>query len=38
VRQYSEAGLAFARALSWDALMPQWLEVIGSATSGRFGV
>jgi glycosyltransferase involved in cell wall biosynthesis len=31
VRRYSEAGLAFARTLSWDALMPQWLGVIRSA-------
>jgi glycosyltransferase involved in cell wall biosynthesis len=30
VKQYSEAGLAFARSLSWAALMPQWLEVIRS--------
>jgi hypothetical protein len=32
VRQYSEAGLAFARSLDWEALLPQWLEVIRSAT------
>jgi glycosyltransferase involved in cell wall biosynthesis len=30
-RQHAEAGLAFARSLSWDALMPQWLQLIGSA-------
>jgi glycosyltransferase involved in cell wall biosynthesis len=33
VRQYAEAGLAFARSLSWDALMPQWIELIGATTS-----
>jgi glycosyltransferase involved in cell wall biosynthesis len=31
VRRYSEAGRAFARTLSWEALMPQWLGVIRSA-------
>jgi len=30
VKRYSEAGVVFARSLSWDALMPQWLEVIRS--------
>ncbi len=33
VRRYSEAGRAFAASLSWEGLMPQWLEVIRS-TSG----
>jgi len=30
VRQYSAAGLAFARSLSWDELMPKWLQLIRS--------
>jgi len=34
VKQYSEAGVAFARSLSWDSLMPQWVEAIRSA-AGR---
>jgi glycosyltransferase involved in cell wall biosynthesis len=33
VKQYAEAGRAFAQSLSWDTLMPRWLEVI-SATAG----
>ena len=32
VKQYSEAGLAFARSLTWDTLMPRWLDVIGSVS------
>jgi glycosyltransferase involved in cell wall biosynthesis len=32
MKQYSEAGRTFARSLSWDALTPQWLEVIGATT------
>ncbi len=32
VRRYSEAGRAFAESLSWDALMPRWLEAIRSAS------
>ena len=28
VTRYSQAGLAFARSLSWDELMPRWLELI----------
>ncbi len=28
----SQAGLEFARTLHWDALMPEWLEVIGGET------
>jgi hypothetical protein len=31
VKQYAEAGLAFARTLTWDNLMPKWLQLIGSA-------
>src|SRR5439155_9111745 len=31
-RQYAEAGLAFARSLSWESLVPKWLELISSAT------
>ena len=27
-RQYAEAGLAFARSLSWESLMPKWLQLI----------
>jgi glycosyltransferase involved in cell wall biosynthesis len=27
VRQYSAAGRAFAESLSWDELMPQWLQL-----------
>jgi glycosyltransferase involved in cell wall biosynthesis len=30
VSQYSKAGLAFAKSLTWDSLMPQWLQLIGS--------
>ena len=29
--QYSEAGRAFAESLSWDRLIPQWLDVLGAA-------
>ncbi len=32
MKQYSEAGLAFARSLSWDTLIPRWLDVIGSVS------
>ena len=32
-KEYSEADLAFARSLSWDKLMPQWLQLI-SSTAG----
>jgi glycosyltransferase involved in cell wall biosynthesis len=35
VKQYAEAGLAFARSLSWDALNQQWLGVIRSAAGGE---
>ncbi|MBI2927042.1 MAG: glycosyltransferase family 4 protein [Verrucomicrobia bacterium] len=31
VRQYSEAGLAFAQSLNWDRLLPQWLQLISAA-------
>jgi glycosyltransferase involved in cell wall biosynthesis len=33
VSQYSKAGLAFAKSLTWDSLMPQWLQPIGSTTA-----
>ncbi len=29
-RQHAEAGLAFARTLTWDSLVPKWLQLIGS--------
>ena len=32
VRQYAEAGPAFARSLSWDSLMPKSIELIGATT------
>lgn len=32
IRQYSEAGLKFARTLDWEALVPEWLEVIRLAS------
>jgi len=28
VRQHSEAGLAFARGLTWQSLVPRWLELL----------
>ena len=31
VRQYSVAGRVFAESLSWDDLIPQWIELIRSA-------
>jgi len=31
-KQYSDAGLAFARTLSWDSLVPRWLQLISSTT------
>jgi glycosyltransferase involved in cell wall biosynthesis len=31
-KQHSEAGLAFAQTLTWDSLMPKWLELIQSIT------
>jgi len=34
-KQYSEAGLAFARSLCWDNLMPQWLQVIRAAAGAE---
>ncbi len=30
--QYGRAGRAFAETLSWDRLMPQWIEVFSSAS------
>ena len=30
-KQYSDAGLEFARSLRWETLVPQWLQVISSA-------
>ena len=36
-RQYAEAGLAFARSLSRDALMPQWLQLISLAAGVELG-
>jgi glycosyltransferase involved in cell wall biosynthesis len=33
VKRYAEAGLAFARTLTWDSLLPKWLQLI-SSTSG----
>jgi glycosyltransferase involved in cell wall biosynthesis len=29
-QEYSAAGVAFAKGLSWDRLIPQWLNLIGS--------
>ncbi len=37
VRQYSEAGRAFAESLSWEALMPRWLELLRSVSSRGTG-
>ena len=37
VRSYGRAGRIFAETLSWDNLMPKWLEVI-SLASGVEGV
>jgi hypothetical protein len=31
-RRHAKAGLAFAQTLSWDGLMPRWLEIIGAVT------
>ena len=31
-RQHAEAGLAFARDLTWASLMPKWLQLISSTT------
>jgi glycosyltransferase involved in cell wall biosynthesis len=35
VKQHAEAGLAFARTLTWDSLMPKWLELIQSMTGAE---
>jgi len=36
-KQHAAAGLAFARSLTWESLMPKWLEVIGSLTGVSLG-
>jgi glycosyltransferase involved in cell wall biosynthesis len=37
-KEYSEAGLAFARSLSWDKLMPQWLQLVGSTAGSALSL
>ncbi|MBI3870687.1 MAG: hypothetical protein HY299_19330 [Verrucomicrobia bacterium] len=31
-QQYLQAGRAFAETLSWDCLMPQWLNVLSKVS------
>jgi len=33
--QHSKAGLAFARALTWDGLVAQWLKLINATVARR---
>ena len=35
VRQYSEAGRAFAESLGWDGLLPRWVEIVRAAAAPR---
>lgn len=37
-QRYAVAGRAFASTLDWDALMPQWLDVVNWAAGTRSGV
>lgn len=36
-KKHADAGLAFARTLTWDSLMPKWLELIRSCALPRSG-
>ena len=36
--QYALAGRQFAESLSWDFLIPQWLDVLSQATGKTFSM
>ena len=36
VREYSAAGLEFARSLSWEVLLPEWIKVVELASGVDF--